>query len=291
MEEICKWLDTEKINYYLFQLENCPKTNRIHAQGFLQLETKNTITWMKSNINSSCHFEICKKNIQTNIDYCSKEESRVDGPWHKGNLVLQGQRSDISDTMEYVKGKTTLSSDIINSTTYLKYHKGIEKIIENNKHEEITSEMNNLYSIFVLNNHQQFFFDLLKNQSNRTINWIWDEVGNIGKSEFGKYMHFIHNAFLCINGKPADIFHAYNNQDIVIIDLPRKTNVTNLNYEILENFKDGYIFKSKYDSKMIIRKSIKLIIFSNSCPDTNNMTQDRWNIFHFNGTFNAFNIN
>lgn len=41
----------------------------------------------------------------------------------------------------------------------------------------------------------------------RSIMWIWEPVGNTGKTYFAKYLHFFYGAILT-GGKGADMKHA-----------------------------------------------------------------------------------
>ena len=53
-----------------------------------------------------------------------------------------------------------------------------------------------------------------------------------------------------------------------------------MNYEVLEQIKDGKIITSKYDSRelKLVTPNI-VVIFSNYAPDTKQMSKDRWTIF------------
>lgn len=51
-----------------------------------------------------------------------------------------------------------------------------------------------------------------------------------------------------------------------------------LNYPLLEHFKDGHVFSSKYESRNKEAKTPHVLVFSNQEPDRSKLSQDRWNI-------------
>lgn len=123
----------------------------------------------------------------------------------------------------------------------------------------------------------------------RTINWFWEENGGIGKSQFTKYLCAKHNA-LILSGKSADMkygivkFMEKRNgiaPKIIIFDIPRSM-LDYLSYTGLEEVKNGCFFSSKYESDMILFNSPHIIVFANSEPDYEKLSQDRWNVVYIN---------
>lgn len=118
----------------------------------------------------------------------------------------------------------------------------------------------------------------------RTITWIWNEKGNIGKSAFCKYMAVNHKATILTNGKTSDIAYLIpDNPKVVIFDLPRSSedgyqNNNKFNYTAIEKIKDGMLMSSKYKSKMKMFNPPHVIVFANWPPDTTALSEDRWDI-------------
>lgn len=52
---------------------------------------------------SGVHCEICRGSEQQCVDYCSKEESRVAGPWQYGERAQPGKRNDVSRVREIIE--------------------------------------------------------------------------------------------------------------------------------------------------------------------------------------------
>lgn len=123
-----------------------------------------------------------------------------------------------------------------------------------------------------------------KEPDDRTINWIWEDIGNVGKSALVKYLCIHCNAFL-ISGKSADIKYQIASAefppDVIVYDIPR-TAKGYINYTALEEVKNGVFCSSKYESKMCIIPTPHVFCFANFAPDLSVMSKDRWNIIDLN---------
>lgn len=117
----------------------------------------------------------------------------------------------------------------------------------------------------------------------RKIHWFWESEGNIGKSEFVKYMVVKHKALFCDGGKKADIINLVfnNNMDdckCIIWDLPRVTE-GNISYSSLESIKNGLVCNTKYETGTKVFDSPHVFVFANFVPsDMSKLSKDRWDI-------------
>lgn len=117
---------------------------------------------------------------------------------------------------------------------------------------------------------------LLCKPDNRTIYWLWDSVGNIGKSSFCKYAAVHLGATVLGNGSFTDIAFAIgDNPKTIIFDLPR-TIEGRVNYTAIEKCKDGMVFSGKYESRTKIFNPPHIVVFANFSPDMHAMSADRW---------------
>lgn len=102
------------VRYYVYQFERTPDTNRLHAQGFLQLadDVKMRLRAIKTTIFESDTIHISGKYKESKSeearDYCMKEQTREAGtvPIQWGEFrgsAQQGKRSDIHEALEAVK--------------------------------------------------------------------------------------------------------------------------------------------------------------------------------------------
>lgn len=105
--------------------------------------------------------------------------------------------------------------------------------------------------------------------------WIWDKRGNKGKSYLATYLAVNMNAFVTSNGKSADIKYAYNGEPIVVFDFSR-TQEDQINYQVIEEIKNGRYFSSKYVSEMRVFTTAHVICFANFEPNRQALSCDRW---------------
>lgn len=136
---------------------------------------------------------------------------------------------------------------------------------------------------------QQEILDLCKTiPNNRTINWYWDENGNIGKTTLAKHICINYNA-LYITGKSNDIKYAISQYiqsgkklDVVIFDFVRSMEEF-ISYEAIEAVKNGIFFSGKYEGGMCIFNSPHVFILANFPPVRSRLSTDRWNIIEIHG--------
>ena len=133
-----QWIDqirqrlihSRSVRYFIFQLEAAPDTGRLHLQGYLQLTSQATITGLKKIMKvSGFHFEKAHGTAQENKDYCSKEESRVEGPWEWGNCKMEKTKKETLQTIDLVRdlvsGKSTVHLAMTYPEKWLRYNKAL----------------------------------------------------------------------------------------------------------------------------------------------------------------------
>lgn len=88
--------DSGKFTSWVFQVEECPGTARLHIQGYCSFKDAITRTAVsKILFMSGVHLEPAHSDAQTNFKYCTKKDSRVFGPWAFGDFGGPGHRSDL----------------------------------------------------------------------------------------------------------------------------------------------------------------------------------------------------
>lgn len=131
---------------------------------------------------------------------------------------------------------------------------------------------------------QQKILDICETKpNNRTINWIYDNEGNKGKSFLCRYIFLKYNAIIC-DGKKNDILNQIVQNArkglrpyIIVLDIPRHSSEFT-NYGLIEQIKNGLIYSGKYEGGALAFPSPHIFIFSNSEPIYEKFTKDRWNI-------------
>lgn len=113
----------------IYQLEKCPKTGRLHYQGYVEFDKAYTTKTIKKILNNEgAHLEPRKGTQLEAINYCKKAESHIEGPWEYGEPKEQGKRNDLLAVTEKLKAGSSISTIVKENTeTYIKFSKGIER--------------------------------------------------------------------------------------------------------------------------------------------------------------------
>jgi len=121
----------------------------------------------------------------------------------------------------------------------------------------------------------------------RTVNWIYDAEGNMGKTVFSKYLFSKTDAIICTGGGNKDIAcliallkkegRDLNKKTSFIFNFPRSTE--GISYKAIESVKDGLMTSVKYESSTLVFNCPHVWIFSNELPDTSKLSMDRWKIW------------
>ncbi len=125
----------------------------------------------------------------------------------------------------------------------------------------------------------------------RKIYWVWSEAGGVGKSTLARHLVITNADCIVVGGSARDVGYAVScavdakgpNPRIVIWDLPRSHGV--VDYEAIENVKNGLFFSAKYESKMVIYNPPHIIVFANVEPDKEKMSPDRWEVMRVEEQF------
>lgn len=115
--------DCDDISYCIYQIE---EVSTRHLQGYLEL--KKQMSFNKLAKKFPWHIEARKGSQAQAIEYCSKEESRVQGPWEWGEKKVQGTRTDIDGMYAAIragKRERDIAEDM--PTTHAKYFKAHDR--------------------------------------------------------------------------------------------------------------------------------------------------------------------
>lgn len=130
---------------------------------------------------------------------------------------------------------------------------------------------------------QKYAYEQLKYEADdRLVHWIYSRSGKKGKSAFTKYMVKHENFIFLSNGKSSDIANLIVNQDMskvrgIIFDLSRCQG-NKINFDAIENIKNGMICSMKYEGGIKIFNPIHVMVFSNEAPELDKLSSDRWKV-------------
>ena len=137
---------------------------------------------------------------------------------------------------------------------------------------------------------QQDVMNLIKTPADdRSIHWIWEETGGLGKSRFSRHLAAHHGA-IRMTGRYEDMAHAFNHHKVAIFDIPREHGDLRPFYSMAEQLKDGIIFSPKYDSRMKIFLRPHVIFYSNDPPPEGVWSADRLKVWDMNYLTESGNI-
>lgn len=253
-----------------------------HLQGYMQCSKKTWTTQSglakrlrKSGI--AAHVELQRGTNEEARKYCKKADPKAE-EWGRYAEGGQGERTDISSFLKAAAGG---DSDVELAETYptefCKYHRAAEKIRKAAKSEKAADKMKKRFKGAELRDWQAEVVERVEAQNDRQVTWVIDPKGGKGKSWLANWLYANKDAFIVDCGKQADIAHAYDCQGWVVFDITRSRE-ENVNYQVIECFKNGRIFSPKYDSCMKIFDPAKVIVFANWAPDYSALSEDRWDI-------------
>lgn len=102
IEEYKMTLSGKDVKYGVFQLEK-GENGTPHIQGYVNFHNGRTFKTVKRILGTRVHLDIARGTAKQNKEYCTKTDTRVDGPFEYGELPIQGNRTDLlffQDTLE-----------------------------------------------------------------------------------------------------------------------------------------------------------------------------------------------
>ena len=139
---------------------------------------------------------------------------------------------------------------------------------------------------------QKDLLEYMNHPTQRQIIWIVGKSCGEGKSWFQKYVKSVYGTRKVVSGinlrsNTASICHVLSKQplstaDIFLFNIGKaKTKTDAVNYEVLEDLKDGDAFAAKYNSQQLkIRTPNVVMVFSNERPNTDQLAIDRWKLLY-----------
>jgi hypothetical protein len=129
---------------------------------------------------------------------------------------------------------------------------------------------------------QQQLLDMVSNEpDDRTITWVWEPTGKVGKTFLANYLMASGQATLLEMGKKADLAYILSKdlKRTVLIDLTRKVedHMDGL-YSLAEGLKNRRMISPKYDSTILTFGKKHVIFFANFSPNMTAWSADRYNI-------------
>ena len=114
------------VRYAIYQLERGVKTGTLHYQGYLEMHKQTALNAIKS-ILPRAHLEPRKGTVQQAVEYCTKSDTHVLGPWTHGELGKgTGYSSELAAAAALVtEGVRPSAIAEMYPTTWIRYGRGL----------------------------------------------------------------------------------------------------------------------------------------------------------------------
>lgn len=276
MKDDCSDTDTEKaFTEFQMQLEKGEEEGRLHLQGRFSLRTKRTKSTMLEYFRCLLQYYVCDEG--TPLD----EDMGLD---LYENLTIRPEVSKLASKAYVTKEDTRLEG-----TAPFCYpplpprYSGKDIEIVGRSPREWQRRMLSIID---------------SDPDDRRVYWLYDSIGNTGKSKFFKWIQFNRKGEV---GEISDAGTAsqlkqssYNlgPKRVYICDLPRVKgdNLSDI-FRTIETIKNGKLLSTMYGgSEPILFDPPHVFICSNFLPDMRNLSSDRWVIYEITQDFDLKDI-
>jgi hypothetical protein len=275
-QDVDRLLDLgEQVDYIIFGRE-VAETGTRHLQGFVSFPNRKRLNQVK-HICGQAHYTVAR-HVQRSIEYCKKDgdfEERGDPP------AGSGQRSDLDMFKDDVKNGNLNMSELreMHSDVFARYPGFCLAYI--NDHVPVPD-----IEAHPLRAWQEELNARLNGPADsRSIVFVVDSVGNSGKSWFAHYYASLHeNVQVLQPAKKADMAFALQPLlRVLFIDAPRSKQGEFIQYDFLEDLKNGFVFSTKYESRVKRYPHLHVVVLMNEMPDLTKLSEDRYVIINLDG--------
>ena len=119
-----------KCRYICFQEEAGEGTGTKHYQGMLVYDNPRRFASVQSDLGQRCHVEVMKGSVDQAKAYCTKEDTRLSGPWEDGTAPKgSGHRSDLEAlALRIVNGETPAEIAHSDPGEYVRHFRGLNAL-------------------------------------------------------------------------------------------------------------------------------------------------------------------
>lgn len=257
---------------YLIAGKEVGESGTPHLQGYVSFRGRKRLTQVKAALGSNPHVSVCR-NIDASVEYCKK-----DGDFFEVGTPSAGPggRTDLDAFKDDVKSGNLDFASIreIHSEVYAKYTRFCIEFVQDHLPKKVVPAHD-------LRPWQQTLVEQLEGEpDDRTITFIVDKNGNEGKTWFSHWYQQTHdNVQVLLPGKKMDMAYALDPTcSVFFVDAPRSKQGEYLQYDFLEEVKNGYIFSGKYESRVKTLAKCHLVVMMNELPDLLKLSHDRYNL-------------
>lgn len=245
-----------------------------HLQGFVKFRDRKRLNAVKTIIGQHGHYE-CARLVPAAIKYCKKDGDFFEFGSLQGGA---GRRSDLEEFKTAVKSGMLDLCEIRenHSEVYARYTRYCLEYIDQHRPER-PQKLHPLYPW-----QAELSEALKRNADDRTICFVVDPKGNSGKTWFAHYFCSLHpNCQVLLPGRKVDMAMTLDvSVRVLFLDAPRCKNGEFIQYDFLEDVKNGYVFSSKYESRIKKLGKVHVVVLMNEQPDMTKLSADRYKVIN-----------
>lgn len=271
---------TSQFKYIVWAVEEGGNTDRLHLQMYVQAAKANRMSWWRKRLPGHMECQSADSTNEEARDYCKKitDSTFRRGPWEFGIFAGgQGARSDIDAAKEAVLAGANREELMLHHTNAMirggPYFTDLIEVVRKSK---VPRHVIFDYEGGMKEWHRFLIFMVTQPVHFRKFYWVFDSVGNTGKSLLAKYFFGSCGAFCATEGTYANLMFAYGSAGcprLVIMDIPRGGKVGDPH--CIEDWKNGMAFSSKYKSQSLVFEPPHIIVFSNEPLGGGVFSEDR----------------
>lgn len=267
---------TQGFDYLIFGRE-VGASGTPHLQGFVSFNRRVRLNQCVEAVGRA-HCTVAR-NVENAIEYCKKDGDFVEIGIRPSGA---GARNDLEAfKTAVIGGNLDLKKLRLNySDVFAKYPQFCRDFVNDYLPKKVV-EMHPLRTW-----QAQLYEDLKKPADARSIIFVVDLAGNAGKSWFGHYYCQLNeNAQVLLPGKKADMAYMLDPLiRVLFIDAPRSKQGEFIQYDFLEDVKNGYVSSPKYESRVKQLAMCHVVVFMNEEPDMYKLSTDRYEIRRVSNT-------
>ena len=272
---------------YLIAGHEVGESGTPHLQMYVQLNKQVKMTTMHRWPGwERVHFEGARGTSNEASDYCKKDGNFFEYGEMK-DMGRKGARNDLEGVKKAIEsGETYDNICEAHFDTAARFSKFIKERVQARDTQRQADSLREQFESAALRPWQAALMNIiLEEPSPRKIHWIWETVGNAGKSWMATYLATMHGATVLTAGKKVDMAYIFAQKPTrtVLFDLSRTTEPTEDKkgwldgiYSLAEDLKNGRVVSTKYESKTVFFPTPHVIFFANFEPDMTKWSADRY---------------
>jgi len=260
---------------YLIAGREIAETGTPHLQGFVSFKARKRLSQVVTLI-GQCHLSVTRC-VAASIEYCKKDDD-----YFEVGVAIETRGNNNADRASLEEFKNAVKEGLTDmrevreqfSDVYSKHFRFVSEYIADQRTGFV-------FDFHPLRDWQIEMYAVLRREpDSRMIYFVVDETGNSGKTWFAHYFcHMQEDAQVLCPGKKADMaFALCDVPRAVFIDCPRSKQGEFLQYDFIEEVKNGYVWCSKYESRFKVFKTPHVVVMLNEHPDMSKLSTDRYKI-------------